>query len=225
MKLAVLSDIHANLPALDAVLRHVPSPDAFLCCGDLVGYYPDANEVCDRLRSIGAHVIRGNHDAYVTGQLEPDPVKSPLYRTEWTREHLQKKHLAWLRALPAELRFDWDSLRITMRHASPWDEETYLYEDSPALGAVKTGAGDLLILGHTHRPMLKRTPDCSVLNPGSVGQPRDWDPRASYATVDTKSGEVGLHRVVYDFPALQRRLRALAWERETIDILGREKVL
>jgi putative phosphoesterase len=223
MKIAVLSDVHANLPALDAVLADIGAPDRIVCCGDVVGYYADPNEVCDRLRSVGAQVIRGNHDAYVTGQLAPDPVRLATYRTEWTRERLTRANLDWLNDLPLELRLEWDSMRAVVRHANPWDEETYLFEDSPAIDAVEVPRDEFLILGHTHRPMLKRASGGYILNPGSVGQPRDWNPRASYATIDTDSGNVEIRRVPYDVSALQARLGSMAWDPLTIEILGREK--
>lgn len=223
MKVAFLADIHGNAPALEAVLSQLPAVDLIVCCGDVIGYYPDVNEVCERLRVPGVAVIRGNHDAYVTGGLEPDPRKVAAYRTQWTRSHLSEDHLTWLAALPVELRFEWSGGPVVVRHASPWDEETYLYPDSPRLAEVNLPEHETLVLGHTHHPMWKQAGRGWILNPGSVGQPRDWDPRASYAVADTATGAFELKRAPYDVPGLQKRLRSMGWDDDLLRILSREK--
>ena len=116
MKVAVLSDIHANLPALQAVLGDLPLVDARVVCGDLVGYYPDADPVCDLLRTLDAHVIRGNHDAYVIGALSLASESAAAYKTAWTQANLSAANLSWLEGLPVELNFAWDGLKVTVRH-------------------------------------------------------------------------------------------------------------
>lgn len=85
MKLAIIADIHGNKPALEAVLRAAPPVDAWICAGDVVGYYPDVNEVCEILYGLRAFVVRGNHDAYVTRELLPNDQRAAAYRTDWTR--------------------------------------------------------------------------------------------------------------------------------------------
>jgi predicted phosphodiesterase len=221
MRLGVISDIHGNLPALEAVLEAMPSVDLLLCAGDLVGYYPDVNEVCDRMRQSGAAIIRGNHDAYVTGELRPDPSRALAYRTEWTRQCLTAKNHAWLAALPVELRFSFGAAGIRMRHASPWDEETYLYKDSPKLKSIHPGAGEFVISGHTHIPLCLRMDQGFWINPGSVGQPRDFDPRASFSTIDTVTEAVEIIRCSYPVEAYQDRLREMNWDAKMVQILSR----
>jgi putative phosphoesterase len=223
LKVAVLADIHANLPALEAVLEDLPPVDARVICGDIVGYYPDADPVCDLLRGLDAHVIRGNHDAYVIGALAPAPEYAAAYKTDWTRAHLSAVNLRWLAGLPVELSFRWDDLKVTARHASPWDEESYLYADSPRLAEVVLQRGEMLLLGHTHHPMQVAAGEGRILNPGSVGQPRDWNPLASYAVLDTRERTAQLRRVAYDVGAFQARLKALGWDATLIDILSRRK--
>lgn len=224
MLVAFLSDVHGNGAALDAVLADLPPVDALLCAGDLVGYYPDAPAVVDRLRALGARAVRGNHDLMVCGRRPVPADRAPLYRTAWTRRVLSPDQLAWLDALPPSLELTTDGVRITLRHASPWDEETYVYPDSAALPTIELGAGHWMILGHTHYPMLARCGAGWLANPGSVGQPRDWDPRAAYALLDTQTGDWRQCRVEYDHPAYQRRLEALGWERQTIELLSRTRV-
>ena len=117
MKIGLLADIHANRPALMAVLNDAPLVDRWLCLGDLVGYYADVNEVCEIVHDLGALVVRGNHDGYVTGQLEPNPAKKDLYRTDWTRAHLDPQWLVWIRQLPVEINLHEAGKRLRARHA------------------------------------------------------------------------------------------------------------
>ena len=223
MKVALLSDVHANLAALDAVIADLPSVDAILFAGDAVGYYAQPNEVCERLRAIGARCVRGNHDNYVTGQAEPNAERRAAYATDWTREQLTPENLAWLAALPAEIQVAAEDFDITVRHASPWDEETYLYPDSDRLGEVALAENEILVLGHTHHPMAVAAGRGLLINPGSVGQPRDWNPAAAYAVLRLPSREAELRRVAYDVAAVQEKLRALGWGMGAIEILSRHR--
>lgn len=222
MRIALISDIHANLTALDAVLADLPPVDRVVCCGDLVEYYDQPNEVCARLRDRGIACIRGNHDAYVVGALVPSEEHRAAFRTDWTRETLGAAHLAWLASLDVELRIEAAGRRLRIRHASPWDEETYLYPDShERFARIELASGDILAVGHTHRPLHIAIGSGWLVNPGSVGQPRDWDPRASYAIVDMATGEVESRRTEYDVAAVQRRLEAQGWDPHIVGILSR----
>jgi len=220
----VLSDVHGNIRALDAVLTAAPAVDAWLFAGDAVGYYPDVNEVCKSLLDIGALCVRGNHDSYVAGQLAPKPEHKSLYRTAWTREHLKREYLDWISSLPAQLDLNFQNKSFTIRHASPWDEETYLYPDSPRLSEIRLPANSFLVLGHTHWPMIIQAGDGHVLNPGSVGQPRDYNTAASYALVEIETGAATLCRASYDVAAYQQYLSKLGWPESTISILSRSRV-
>lgn len=222
MRLGLIADVHANAAALEAVLADARGVDAWLCAGDVVGYHPDVNTVCGRLRAIGACVVLGNHDAYVTGALVPDARRREASRTDWTRAHIAPGHLAWLAALPREAGWEIDGLRIRLRHASPWDLETSLDSRAPALARVAIGPDEVLVVGHTHQPMIVARPDGGrIVNPGSVGQPRDGSAAAAYAVLDTGTREMELRRVAWDVTVLQQRLRCLGWEASTIDVLGR----
>jgi putative phosphoesterase len=223
MKLGVISDIHANIAALDAVLADMPAVDRLICCGDIVEYYADANEVCDRLRTLAPLTVRGNHDAYVIGALTPSPARREAYRTDWTRAALRPDNMEWLKSLPTEQRLTGGGREIVVRHASPWDEETYLYPDSPRLDEISLGSREILLVGHTHIPLRRSAGAGMIVNPGSVGQPRDWDPRAAYATVDLATGVIEHHRVAYDVAALQSRLSRLGWDPAMIKILSRQR--
>jgi putative phosphoesterase len=222
VKMALMGDIHANLPALDAVLQDLPvTVDKVVCLGDIVGYYPDANEVCDRLRKGNIEAIRGNHDAYVTGALEPKEENRAAYRTDWTRQILLKDHFLWLKSLPTELEFRCDGKKIVVRHASPWDEETYLYPDSDRLPEICLGADEFLVIGHTHRPMERKAGRGMLVNPGSVGQPRDWNPEAGYCLLEPATGRVEFRRVAYDVTGFQEKLKKMDWDPRMTAVLSR----
>ena len=223
-RVALISDIHANLAALEAVLTDMPAVDRIVCCGDLVEYYDQPNEVCALVRARGIACIRGNHDAYVTGALPPNDEKRPFYRTDWTRGVLADTHLRWLEGLGTEMRLEAHGRRLRIRHANPWDEETYLYADADnALARVEIDPGETLVVGHTHRPLHLAIGRGWLLNPGSVGQPRDWDPRASYAVVDMRTGNVEHRRASYDVALVQRRLAAQGWDPDLTGLLSRTR--
>ena len=221
VRIAVLSDIHGNFPALQAVFEDIEAIDAILCCGDLVGYYPDINETCTFMRKLNVSLVRGNHDAFVSGFLEPDPLKAAAYRTEWARAHLRPEHLRWLRSLPVEICCEWDGIIIRLRHANPWNESLYIYPDSDLTG-IELKENEILVLGHTHRPMLVNAGRGKILNPGSVGQPRDGNPRASFAILDTRTRQIDIVRKAYDVKGFQRRLEAMGWS-DISEILSRER--
>lgn len=223
MRLGLIADIHANLPALEAVLAAMPKVDHVVCAGDFVGYYNEPNKVCERLQALSPIAVRGNHDAYVIGALKPDPSKSLAYRTDWTREQLSPANRAYLEGLPTEQRLDFADKRIVVRHASPWDEETYLYPDSSRLSEISLDENVVLVLGHTHRPMVHRAGKGLIVNPGSVGQPRDWNPQAAFAILDLPSFHVEIRRVTYDVFGLQKELCSRSWDTGAVDILSRSK--
>jgi predicted phosphodiesterase len=218
--LGVISDVHGNRPALEAVLAALGSVDALVCCGDLVGYYPDVAWVVERVRALGALVVRGNHELMATGARPVPAERAAYYRIAEARAALSPDELAWLAGLPESLTLVQGGARVEVRHASPWDEETYLYPDSD-LGRVDLPAGSFLLLGHTHHPMLRRAGGGTVANPGSVGQPRDWDPRAAFARLDTATGRWEQRRVAYDHLAYQRRMEGLGLDPLAVALLGR----
>jgi putative phosphoesterase len=225
MKFAVISDLHGNFPALTAVLKDLPSIDGIICCGDFVGYYPDVNEVCDEMRKLGVIAVRGNHDAYVTKHLVPRPDRAEAYKSDWTRENLSSDNYQWLNCLPVELKFSFDELLITVRHANFFDEEKYLYPDSAEFDGISLKENEVVFFGHTHHPMKIKAGQGFIVNPGSVGQPRDWNPDASYAIIDTFNREVEFRRVSYAVAEFQAGLRKMNWDINVINILSRRKAI
>jgi putative phosphoesterase len=224
MRIALISDIHANLDALQAVLADMPAADRVVCCGDVVGYYDRPNEVCALVRDRGIECIRGNHDAYVIGALIPKAENRLSYRTDWTRATLAATHRRWLEGLGTEMRLEAGGRRLRIRHANPWDEETYLYPDAHAtLARVRIGRDEILAIGHTHRPLDRRLDEGWLVNPGSVGQPRDWNPLAAYALIDMDTGAIEPRRVAYGVAQMQARLAAQDWDPGIVMLLSRTR--
>ncbi len=186
--LYVISDIHANLPALEAVLNAVPEDGTIICLGDFVNYYINPNEVCDLIRSRRAHCIVGNHDLYVLGKLKYNEERDKYYRVPWTKSCLRKDNIEWLNSLPEFLYLDILDRRAKIRsilahHGNFKNTETYIHSDTN-FDMNLLGENTLGLLGHTHHAMIKIKKNNILLNPGSVGQPRNGDPGASYAVID-----------------------------------------
>ena len=225
MRIAVLSDIHANLQALDTVLAASGTVDAVWHLGDVVGYGPDPDAVVDRLRAIGATGVRGNHDAAAVGGHEIDWFNPDARRAmEWTRATINPRTRSWLEALPTTRQVD----EATLVHGSPrepiWEYVTSVPVARANLAALETRIG---LHGHTHLPIaflvedgrieVVSPGDGSVLelrgrqalvNPGSVGQPRDGDPRSAHLVLDTEADTVTWHRTPYDIEPVQAAMRA-----------------
>jgi len=215
VRVAVLSDIHANLAALDAVLAAIPSVDELWQLGDIVGYGPEPDEVVARLREVGALGVRGNHDAAALGGPEieyfnVDARKAIL----WTRATISDETRAWLGALPDRLERE----GFTLVHGSPrdpiWEYVTSTPVARAGIAAMDTPGG---LHGHTHVPIAYLEDDGRLetvspgagsriafesrrvlLNPGSVGQARDGIPTASWLILDTDDGSATWQRTAYD---------------------------
>ena len=229
MRYAVFSDVHANVEALEAVLTDAGrrSPDAYLCLGDIVGYGPDPNECVERVRSLGAAAIAGNHDRGAAGRLDPAAFSS-LARTaiEWTAGVLTQQNRAFLAALPDRF----EPPRFLAVHGSPREPvEEYIFDLPTALAVFAETDFRVCLVGHTHIPgvfalgkdghIKAQTlgPDGParlaatsryIVNAGSVGQPRDGDPRAAYLMFDDEAAVVTLHRVGYPVAATQAKMTA-----------------
>jgi len=237
MRIAVVSDVHSNLVALDAVLTHAGAVDAVWHLGDIVGYGPDPNGVVARLAEVGAIGVRGNHDAAAIGGLEIEQF-NPEARAamEWTRAAIDGTTRAWLEAQP--LRRQDGAFGLV--HGSPRDP-TWEYLTSAAIARASFGAMDTPhgLNGHTHIPVafildgdridairprdgdrLALGDRRGLLNPGSVGQPRDGDPAASYLVLDPEAGVATWHRVGYDIAAVQAAMVGAGLPRRLAERLG-----
>ncbi|PCR91982.1 metallophosphoesterase family protein [Natrinema ejinorense] len=202
MKVGLVSDIHSNRVALEAVLEDMPPVDGLLCAGDVVGYNPWPADCVDEMRERDVPTVMGNHDAAVAGDTPFRFNGMAKAGVDHAKTQLSDEELEWLSSLPTE-RFACDG-RVKLVHGHPDDPDrytryTYPEEFSPRL----LGDEDVLVLGHTHVQGVRRFAEGIVVNPGSVGQPRDGDPRAGYAVVDLDGLTVDTHRVEYDIDAVQ----------------------
>ena len=194
MKVGVVSDIHGNRVALDAVLSAMPAVDRLVCAGDVVGYNPMHGACVDAMRERSVPSVMGNHDRAVVENSGFGFNSMAGAGVEHARETLTDDQQAWLAALPDE-RTVFDG-RVKLVHGHPDDPDRYTYPG--AFGPELLGDEEVLVLGHTHVQAHERFEDGIVLNPGSVGQPRDGDPRAAFAVLDMESLSVTEHRVEYD---------------------------
>jgi putative phosphoesterase len=233
-RIAVITDIHANLPALEAALAAIErlAVDGIYCGGDLVGYGPHPSEVCASVEARAIPTIYGNYDyaiareildcgcAYVTqhdreiGQLS----------VEWTLAHTDGRAKDFMRGLPFDLRFELAGKRVRLVHGSPRKVNEYLFEDKPARTFERIAAladCDVLVFGHTHKPWVHEYGGVLFVNCGAVGKPKDGDPRASFAVLEEAADgvSVSIERAEYDALAVAREMRAVGLPEELAENL------
>ncbi len=229
MRTLILSDIHANLTALSAVLEHAKPYDRVWCLGDVVGYGPDPNACVERLRQLpGLKCIKGNHDAAILGEIDKNAFNHEARASlEWLDSELKPVNRRWLQQREERLTFE----KFTLVHGSPrnpvWE---YIMDLGSARQNMSEFETQLCLVGHTHIPcvfqvdedqdisstrLYAMSPEVSfklerkaIINPGSVGQPRDHDPRSSYLIYDSSAEEWSYRRVKYDFSKVQERIQA-----------------
>ncbi len=205
--IAVISDIHGNYPALKAVLEDMPQVSLILCAGDLVGYYPYPNEVIAKIKRMGARCIRGNHDRAV---IYDDYSRFNPYAeaaARWTRENLSSESMEYLLGLRDSMLLRVNGKLIAIHHGAPFDEDVYIFPEDVDEGLLEHDGADILIMGHTHVPFVVDYGGKAILNPGSVGQPRDGNPKASYALIDINEWEFEIRRVDYPIEEVDRKTR------------------
>ncbi|MGB9198540.1 MAG: metallophosphoesterase family protein [Terriglobales bacterium] len=236
MRILLLSDIHSNLEALDACVAAAPAHDLVVNLGDTVGYGGNPNEVIARAREMGRVFVRGNHDKAVSGLMDLEdfnPVAG--LATLWTRDQLTKSNLDWLRSLPQGPVSLKEVTGVQFVHGSALDEDEYMVSVRDAIEPLITNAIPITFFGHTHlqggfmlqgeiseayRPGYRTVgqtessdwplrKDCRYLiNPGSVGQPRDGDWRAAFAIFDSDAWIVSFYRVPYNLRVAQEKILA-----------------
>ncbi len=232
MRYLLLSDVHSNIEALDVCLEFAQGKhDQAVCLGDLVGYGPNPNEVIEKVRGLTQVIIRGNHDKACCG-LDDAAEFNPFARlaTEWTRQALTPEHIEYLRSLPTGPK---TMEGFVLVHGSPVDEDEYILGPGQALPLLRDPGTQIVCYGHTHYQggfMLTPTgrfqsvrfpskPDGLTLtlplentaryliNPGSVGQPRDGDGRAAFAILDMDKPQVEYYRLTYDLAKTQAKMK------------------
>lgn len=243
MKYLILSDVHSNLEALTAVLAHVRRKrwDKAVFLGDLVGYGANPNQTVDVLRALKPFVgIRGNHDKVCTGIENGEMFnRIALEAAMWTRRKLTRTNLRWLRALPKGPRLVDGAFGIA--HGTPVDEDAYIFGEIEALNVFRRTSFDVCFFGHSHFPVIfaltpegitttltvapsfrfKLQPGARYLiNPGSIGQPRDGSPLASFAIYDAGQSTVTIHRIAYRVQETQDKILKAGLPRPLADRLA-----
>jgi putative phosphoesterase len=222
-RVAVITDIHANLPALAATLSRVDELgiDDVYCGGDLVGYGPHPNEVCALIEQRRIPTIYGNYDYAISRDLEDcgcayvdrhDREIGQL-SVDWTLAHTDAPSKAFMHDLPFDLRFTLGGKQVRLVHGSPRKVNEYLFEDKPARTFERIAAladCDVLVFGHTHKPWVREYGGVLFVNCGSVGKPKDGDPRASFAVLaaSVEGIEVSIERVPYDVETVAAEMRS-----------------
>jgi len=223
MKIAIISDMHANLPALNAVLDAIEAEgvDRTICGGDLVGYNAEPREVVEKIRALDIPCVMGNHDAAAVGATDPENFNTPARAAvEWTAQQLDDDSLEYLRGLPYVMRVEsFTVVHGTLNKPEQWG---YIFNAYEAEEHFQHQRDTLCFIGHSHIPGAFITGDMItasrssrvriqaghryVLNVGSVGQPRDNNPAASYAVYDMVENTVHFRRVPYDVRATQQKI-------------------
>jgi putative phosphoesterase len=225
--IAIISDIHGNLPALDAVLHDiaVKKVDAIYCLGDLVGYYCYFNEVVEKIIDLNIPSIMGNHDyalAYNNGIIERSKTCTKILG--WQLENTHQKTISYIKSLPKEMTIKFGNKAVFFVHGGlldPTDE--YLFDVKEDYFTENNFSHDILITGHTHLISYKKFYNGKTwLNPGSVGQPRDFDNRASYLLLND-SFDVQFVRVEYDYNKVLKEMQQLGFDNYISDTLTNGK--
>ena len=221
-RVAVITDIHANLPALEAALARIDELgiERVYCGGDLVGYGPHPNEVCALISERDIPTIYGNYDYAIARDLDdcgcayisPEDRALGQRSVEWTLAHTDQAAKGYMRSLPFDLHFPVGARDVHLVHGSPRKVNEYLFEDKPASLYERLAAAerdDVLVFGHTHKPWVREHAGVLFANCGSVGKPKDGDPRGAFAVLDGTAADlqVTIERVPYDVDAVAAELR------------------
>lgn len=221
MKVAIISDIHANLHALQAVWEDIESqkPDRVYCLGDLVGYGAFPNEVVAFIRNRAIPTVMGNYDESVGFDFDDcgcvyediDLKRLGDQSLKWTRAHTSGENKAFLRSLPMQIRVEEKRPKLLMVHGSPRKINEYLYCDRPRATfeyLARIAGSDVIFFGHTHLPYRKKVGRTHFINTGSVGKPKDDDPRAGYVLAKLNwPARIEHRRVKYDVASAVRAIR------------------
>jgi putative phosphoesterase len=235
-KVAIVTDVHGNVPALEAALTRISELGAadIYCGGDLVGYGPRPNEVCRTIEERGIPTIYGNYDYAIARNLDDCGCFYPTPRDEeigqasvaWTLEHTDERSKRFMHDLPFDLRFELGGRPVRLVHGSPRKVNEYLLEDRDPRTFERIAQNadcDILLFGHTHKPWMKEYGGVLFVNCGSVGKPKDGDPRAGFALLEAGDGDVrvSIERVPYDVDQVEDEVRSVGLPPELAEQLVR----
>ncbi|NQT30362.1 MAG: metallophosphoesterase family protein [Candidatus Saganbacteria bacterium] len=239
MLYGIISDIHGNLEALETVINKLKEVDKIVCVGDIVGYGPNPNECVEKIRELNIPSVGGNHEKAVTQEFSMENFNSRAKQAVlWTQKVIAPENLEYLKQLPLILEEDGFEL-VHGSLNSPLEQ--YIYSIPDSILTFQAMTKPLCFTGHTHKPLfvaLKKDGNYDgrllqdddellvddyekiIINVGSVGQPRDKDPRASYGIYDSKTSLFGMHRVAYDISKVQEKMQQAQLPQPLIDRLS-----
>lgn len=201
-------------------MEKLKKTDVIFCAGDITGYYTFINEVFDEVEKNNIRWIKGNLDDFLFKNTSKNQIIQDSI--DHTKKVISPKNLKKLKNAPIDMTLVLDGIRFKVYHGSPWGEE-YIYPDFGHFDKFEKVDADVIILGHTHYPMEKHIGDKIIINPGSCGQPRDYEPKVSCAIFDTKTRKTKFYRLNYDRRKVIDQVKSLGLSYELIDILKRDK--
>jgi len=211
-KVAVIADIHSNIIALQEVIRHVKNSDLILCAGDLIGYNPWPNECIRLIQQNRVQSVIGNHDAAIVAGSNDIMNPQAKFALQYTHQIISDENVEYLSSFSKKLTIQVEDVKLCIYHGSPlFPLKQYVYPWAPQgflRMLVDMAESDILILGHTHIPMVFNFDDKLLINPGSVGQPRDKNPQASYMILQIEGERINVeqHRVDYNIDVVMSKI-------------------
>ena len=205
MRVLLISDIHGNIFGLKTVLKTVGKVDKIICAGDITGYYPFVNEVIKELKKRQVTTVKGNHDQYLLDGKAPEDKNDTIKQSvQFVKKIISKNNFDYIQSLPESINLNVDKRKVLVFHGSPWDFlEQRIYPDYQHFDRFKSVNADLVILGHTHYPFTKNIGNLTVINPGSCGQPRDYN-LLSCTVWDTKKNTFENRRLEWDIDGFKK---------------------
>jgi putative phosphoesterase len=224
MKIALISDIHSNLFYLTNVLRKIEQEevDDIYCLGDLVGYYDKPNEVIDLVIEKKIKCVKGNHEKYLTGEIEYNEQNEKVYGIKKQKKILSKSNYDFIQKLEDSIDTIIDNKFFYFTHSLPNDPVSYIRSVSD-LNSVNLKNIDYYCFGHTHSPFITYYKGACILNPGSIGQPRDYTKKPSYIILDTSNQNITVSKIDFDISGFLIELESKKYPKSLIDILKRGK--
>ncbi|QPH98147.1 metallophosphoesterase family protein [Campylobacter concisus] len=224
MKIALISDIHSNFFYFKNVFNSINRNDIdrIYCLGDLVGYYNEPNHVIDFIREKNIYCVKGNHEKYLLGELKYDIENEIIYGFKRQIKELSSENLSFLMSLKDEIVLKEGDKIIYMTHSLPNNAEKYLY-NTHELGSNFLKSYNYYCFGHTHIPSILYKNGTCIINPGSVGQPRDCTKQSSYVIIDFQRNSVLIQKVDQDFNTFSKQLSYNGYHDSLIKILKRDK--
>lgn len=221
MKIAFISDIHANSLGLQIVLQQFQDADKIFCAGDITGYYPFPNETIALLKEHNITSVLGNHDKYLINGKAPEGANMQVIESvEFTKNIISDGSLEFLKSLPEKLELAIDNKKIFMCHGSPWNYlEERIYPDYSSFEKFDQLDSDIIVLGHTHYPFVRKVNNKTILNPGSCGQPRDYN-LLSYAVWGTDSNTFEIKRMEWDIESFKNEAIKAGTNPELFDVFN-----